>query len=102
MPITETTKVILKSNKSWDLWFYIKASKADRIWKYYDLYIKREDFPKLVEPVKPIYSNIKIIISIVIPIIVSSNSLIETPVQGDNIIYPIVYSNLSINKKTKY
>jgi hypothetical protein len=78
MPTTESTKVILKSNKSWDLWLYIKASTADRIWKYCDLYIKKEDLPKLVEPVKPVYSNIKVIISAVIPIVISSNGLVET------------------------
>jgi hypothetical protein len=52
---------------------------ADRVWKYYDLYIKKEDLPKLVEPVKPVYSNIKVIILAVILIIVSSSSLVETP-----------------------
>jgi hypothetical protein len=78
MPTTESTKVILKSNKSWDLWFHIKAFTADRIWKYYDLYVKKEDLPKLVEPIEPVYSDIKIIILAVIPIIVSSSGLVET------------------------
>jgi hypothetical protein len=32
-----------------------------------------------MEPVKPIYSNIKVIILVVIPIVISSSSLIETP-----------------------
>jgi hypothetical protein len=78
MLTTESTKVILKSNKSWDLWFYIKAFTVDRVWKYYDLYIKKEDLPKLVEPIKPVYSNIKVIISAVIPTVISSSSSIET------------------------
>jgi hypothetical protein len=78
MLITKSTKVILKSNKSWDLWFYIKAFTADRVRKYYDLYIKKKDFPKLVEPINPVYSNIKVIISAVIPIIISSSGLVET------------------------
>jgi hypothetical protein len=51
---------------------------VDRVWKYYDLYIKKENFLKLVEPVEPVYSNIKVIISAVIPIVISSNSLVET------------------------
>jgi hypothetical protein len=80
MSTTESTKAILKSNKNWDLWFYIKVSIAGRIWKYYNLYIKKKDFPKLIELVEPVYSNIKIIISAVIPIVISSNSLVETPV----------------------
>jgi hypothetical protein len=79
MPTTESTKVILKSNKSWDLWFHIKASTADRVWKYYDLYIKKEDLPKLMEPIKPVYSNIKVIILAVIPAVISSSGSIETP-----------------------
>jgi hypothetical protein len=80
MPTTESTKIILKSNKSWDLWFYIKASIADRVWKYYNLYIKKENLPKLVEPIKPVYSDIKVIISAVIPIVISSSGSVETPV----------------------
>jgi hypothetical protein len=76
---TESTKIILKSNKNWNLWFYIKASITNRVWKYYDLYIKREDFPKLVEPVEPIYNNIKIIILTVIFIIINSSSSVKTP-----------------------
>jgi hypothetical protein len=79
MLTTKSTKVILKSNKSWDLWFYIKAFMADRIWKYYNLYIKKENLPKLVEPVKPVYSNIKVIISAVIPIVISSSNSVKTP-----------------------
>jgi hypothetical protein len=55
-----------------------------------------------VEPVKPVYNNIKVIISEVILTIVSSSSSIETLVQGDNIIRFIIYSDLSTNKKTKY
>jgi hypothetical protein len=55
-----------------------------------------------VEPVKPVYSNIKVIILAVIPIIVSSSGLIETPAQGNNIIRAIVYFDLSINKKAEY
>jgi hypothetical protein len=55
-----------------------------------------------VEPVKPVYSDIKIIISAVIPAIISSNGSIEILAQGGDIIYPIVYSNLSTNKKAKY
>jgi hypothetical protein len=78
MLITESTKVILKSNKNWDLWFHIKVSIANRVWKYYDLYIKKENLPKLVEPVKPVYSNIKVIISAVIPIVISSSGSVET------------------------
>jgi hypothetical protein len=102
MPTTESTKVILKSNKNWDLWLYIKASIADRIWKYYDLYVKKENLPKLVEPIKPIYSDIKVIISAVILVVISSSSLGETSIQGGDIIRSIVYSNLSINKKAEY
>jgi hypothetical protein len=55
-----------------------------------------------MEPIKPIYNNIKVIISVVIPIVVSSSGLIETPTQGSNIIRPTIYSDLSINKKTEY
>jgi hypothetical protein len=55
-----------------------------------------------VEPIKPVYSNIKIIISTVISIVVSSSSSIKTPAQGNNIIRPTVYSNLSTNKKIEY
>jgi hypothetical protein len=79
MPTTESTKVLLKSNKNWDLWLYIKAFIANRVWKYYNLYIKKEDFPKLVEPVKPVYSNIKVIISVVILAVVSLSGSVETP-----------------------
>jgi hypothetical protein len=52
--------------------------------------------------VEPVYSDIKIIISAIILIIVSSSNLIETPTQGSIIIRPIVYSNLSTNKTTKF
>jgi hypothetical protein len=52
---------------------------ANRVWKYYDLYIKKENLPKLVEPVKPVYSNIKVIILAVIPTVISPSGLIETP-----------------------
>jgi hypothetical protein len=55
-----------------------------------------------VEPVKPVYSNIKVIISAVIPIVVSSSGSIETPAQGGDIICPTVYSDLSTNKKAEY
>jgi hypothetical protein len=55
-----------------------------------------------VEPIKPVYSNIKVIILAVIPIVVSSSNLIETPVQGGDIIRLIIYSNLSTNKKAEY
>jgi hypothetical protein len=55
-----------------------------------------------VEPIKPVYSNIKVIISAVIPVVVSSSSSIKTPAQGGDIICPTVYSDLSINKKTEY
>ena len=79
MLTTESTKVILKNNKNWDLWLYIKASTADRVWKYYDLYVKKENLPKLVEPIKPVYSNIKVIISAVIPVVISSSGSKETP-----------------------
>jgi hypothetical protein len=102
MPTTESTKVILKSNKSWDFWFYIKAFTADRIWKYYNLYIKKKNLPKLVEPIKPVYSNIKVIILAVIPVVISSSGSIETLAQGRDIIRPIIYSNLSTNKKAEY
>jgi hypothetical protein len=102
MPTTESTKVILKSNKSWDLWFHIKVSIADRVWKYCNLYVKKEDLPKLVEPVKPVYSNIKVIISAVIPVIVSSSSSVETPAQRRDIIRPTIYSDLSTDKKAEY
>jgi hypothetical protein len=55
-----------------------------------------------VEPIKPIYSNIKVIISAVIPAVVSSSNSVETPAQEGDIIRPIVYSNLSTNKKAEY
>jgi hypothetical protein len=55
-----------------------------------------------VEPIELIYNNIKVIISAVILVIISSNSLVETPIQEGDIICPIVYSNLSTNKKTEY
>jgi hypothetical protein len=55
-----------------------------------------------VEPIKPVYNNIKAIISVVIPVIISSSSSIKTLIKGGNIIRFIVYSNLSINKKTEY
>jgi hypothetical protein len=55
-----------------------------------------------VEPIKPVYSNIKVIISAVIPVVVSSSGSIETPAQGGDIIRPIVYSDLSTNKKAEY
>jgi pantothenate kinase len=55
-----------------------------------------------VEPVKPVYSDIKVIISTVIPIVISSSSSVETPAQGGDIIRPIVYSDLSTNKKAEY
>jgi hypothetical protein len=55
-----------------------------------------------VELIKPVYSNIKIIILIVIPAIISLSSLVETPAQGGNIIRLTVYSDLSTNKKTEY
>jgi hypothetical protein len=102
MPTTESTKIILKSNKNWDLWFHIKAFTADRVWKYYDPYVKKEDLPKLVGPVEPVYSDIKIIISAVIPVVISSNGSVETPAQGGDIIRPIIYSDLSTNKKAEY
>jgi hypothetical protein len=78
MLTTESTKVILKNNKSWDLWFHIKTSTVDRVWKYYNPYIKKKNLPKLVEPVKPVYSNIKVIISAVIPVVISSSGSVET------------------------
>jgi subtilase family serine protease len=52
---------------------------VDRVWKYFDIYVKKENLPKLVEPVKPVYSDIKIIILAVILIVISSSSLAETP-----------------------
>jgi hypothetical protein len=55
-----------------------------------------------VEPIKPVYSNIKVIISAVIPIVISSSSLIEILAQGGDIIRPIIYFDLSTNKKAKY
>jgi hypothetical protein len=55
-----------------------------------------------VEPIKPVYSDIKVIILAVIPAVVSSSGLVETLAQGKDIIRPIVYSDLSINKKTEY
>jgi hypothetical protein len=55
-----------------------------------------------VEPVEPVYSNIKVIILAVIPVVISSSGLVETPTQGGDIICPIVYSNLSIDKKAEY
>jgi hypothetical protein len=55
-----------------------------------------------VEPIKPVYSDIKVIISVVIPAIVSSSSSIETPAQGGDIIRLTIYSNLSTNKKAEY
>jgi hypothetical protein len=51
---------------------------ANRVWKYCDLYIKKENLPKLVEPVEPVYSDIKVIISVVIPVVISSSNLVET------------------------
>jgi hypothetical protein len=75
---------------------------VDRIWKYYDLYIKKENLPKLVEPIKPVYSDIKVIISAVIPAVISWSGSVETPAQGRDIIRPIIYSDLSTNKKTEY
>ena len=102
MPTTESTKVILKSNESWDLWLHIKASTADRVWKYCDPYVKKEDLPKLVEPVEPVYSDIKVITSAVIPAVVSSSGSVETPAQGGDIIRPTVYSDLSTDEKAEY
>jgi hypothetical protein len=55
-----------------------------------------------VEPIKPVYSNIKVIILAVIPIVISSSSLIKTPAQGGDIICLIVYFDLSTNKKAEY
>jgi hypothetical protein len=55
-----------------------------------------------VEPIKPVYSNIKIIISAVTPIVISLSGLVETPAQGKDIIRPTIYSNLSTNKKAEY
>jgi hypothetical protein len=55
-----------------------------------------------VELVKPVYSNIKVIISAVIPIVVSSSNSIETPAQEGDIIHLTIYSNLSTNKKAEY
>jgi hypothetical protein len=55
-----------------------------------------------VELVKPVYSDIKIIILAVILVVISSSSSIKTPAQGGDIIRPIVYSNLSTNKKAEY
>jgi hypothetical protein len=55
-----------------------------------------------VEPIEPVYSDIKIIISTVIFIIISLSNSIEIPAQGDIIIRPIIYSNLSTNKKAEF
>jgi hypothetical protein len=55
-----------------------------------------------VEPIKPVYSNIKVIISAVIPAVISSSNSVETLTQGRDIIRPIVYSDLSTNKKAEY
>jgi hypothetical protein len=55
-----------------------------------------------MEPIKPVYSDIKVIISTVIPIIISSSSSVKTPAQKRNIIRPTVYSDLSTNKKAEY
>jgi beta-mannanase len=55
-----------------------------------------------VEPVEPVYSDIKVIILAVIPVIVSSSGSIETPARGGDIICLIIYSDLSTNKKAEY
>jgi hypothetical protein len=55
-----------------------------------------------VEPIKPVYSDIKVIISTVIPTVVSSSGSVETPAQERDIIRPTVYSDLSTNKKAEY
>jgi hypothetical protein len=55
-----------------------------------------------VEPVKPVYSDIKVIISAVIPTIISSSGSVETPTQGRDIIRPTIYFDLSTNKKVEY
>jgi hypothetical protein len=57
-----------------------------------------------MEPVEPVYSNIKIIILAVIPVVVSSSNSMETPApaHGGVIIRPIIYSNLSTNKKAEF
>jgi hypothetical protein len=53
-----------------------------------------------MEPIKFIYNNIKIIILVVILVIISSSSLIETLVLKK--ICLIIYSDLSIKKKTEF
>jgi hypothetical protein len=55
-----------------------------------------------VEPIKPVYSNIKVIISTVTPEIISLSNLIKTPAQGGIIQRLIVYSNLNTNTKTEF
>jgi hypothetical protein len=55
-----------------------------------------------VEPVEPVYSDIKVIISAVIPAVISSSGSVETPAQGGDIIRPTIYSDLSTNKKAEY
>jgi hypothetical protein len=72
------------------------------MWKYCDPYVKKENLPKLVEPVEPVYMDIKIIILVVTPVVVSSSSSVETPAQGDIILRLIVYSDLSTNKKAEF
>jgi hypothetical protein len=55
-----------------------------------------------VELIKLIYSDIKVIILVVIPAVISSSSSIETSAQGKDIIRLIIYSDLSTNKKAEY
>jgi hypothetical protein len=55
-----------------------------------------------VEPVEPIYSNIKVIISAVIPAVVSSSNLVENLAQEGVIFRPTIYSDLSTDKKAEF
>ena len=53
--------VILDKPADWESWFQLRREKAviDGIWKYHDISKSKNELPKLVEPAKPLPSDVK-------------------------------------------
>jgi hypothetical protein len=53
--------VILDRPVDWEPWFQLQQEKAivDGIWKYCDISKPKDELPKLIEPTKPLPSDVK-------------------------------------------
>jgi hypothetical protein len=58
--VTRVT-VILDRPADWESWFQLRREKAivDGIWKYCDISKPKDELPKLIEPTKPLPSDVK-------------------------------------------